>query len=66
MPIFEFKCCKCGKEFERIIFGSDEQVPACPDCGSPEASKMLSVFACTGLEAELASSCGKSSSGGFS
>jgi len=66
MPIFEFKCCGCGKEFERLIFGSDDQAPACPECGSSDTNKLLSVFACTGIEAQLASSCGKSSPGGFS
>ena len=66
MPIFEFRCSKCGKEFERLVFNSDDQSVECPTCGCTETSKMLSVFSCTGLDAAAESSCGKSHSGGFS
>ena len=30
MPIYEFKCGKCG-DFEKLVFGDDEVV--CPSCG---------------------------------
>lgn len=32
MPIYEFKCEKCGKEFEEMT-GLDAEAPHCPDCG---------------------------------
>ena len=40
MPIYEYRCPDCSKEFEELVFG-DEQ-PACPQCGSKNASRMLS------------------------
>ena len=37
MPIFEYVCNACQKEFEEIVLG-DEQ-PVCPGCGSPGHDK---------------------------
>lgn len=65
MPIYEFKCAQCDKEFERLVFASDENTPRCPVCGSGETTKMLSVFSCKGLDIDSSGSCGKTS-GGFS
>ena len=31
MPIYEYTCTKCGKDFEELVFGDD--LPACPHCG---------------------------------
>ena len=42
MPIFEFICQKCGKEFERLVFRSDEAV-ACPECGEESVNKLMSA-----------------------
>ncbi len=64
MPIFEFKCSSCGKEFERIIFSSDEQKVDCPSCGCADTERMLSVFAGAGIE--KAAACSHSHSGGHS
>lgn len=66
MPIFEFKCPDCGKEFERLVFGSDDEAVSCPSCGCPETTRILSVFSCSGPDSGSGSSCGKSHSGGFS
>jgi putative FmdB family regulatory protein len=33
MPIYEYKCKKCGHRFERIQKFSDPHVKKCPDCG---------------------------------
>ena len=45
MPIYEFKCSKCGEEFEKIFFASDndEAVP-CPSCKSKKTRKLMSSF----------------------
>ncbi|MDR2455742.1 MAG: zinc ribbon domain-containing protein [Deltaproteobacteria bacterium] len=43
MPIFEFHCSQCGREFEELIISSSEAI-ACPDCGSSKCDKMLSSF----------------------
>jgi putative FmdB family regulatory protein len=44
MPIFEFRCLKCGKLFEKLfILGSMEQVEiACPECGSDSFERVIS------------------------
>jgi len=46
MPIYEYQCRQCGTEFERIrpMERSDEGAP-CPECGSPEVRRCLSLFA---------------------
>lgn len=46
MPIFEFKCNRCGKVFESLCFrSSGEDKGPCPSCGSEESEKVLSRFA---------------------
>ena len=41
MPIFEFTCKKCKKQFEELVFGQDDAV-ACPHCGSEKTEKLMS------------------------
>ena len=43
MPIYEYACQDCGREFETLVRGA--QVPACPACASTHLDKKLSVFA---------------------
>ncbi len=46
MPIYVYKCRKCGEEFEqfRSISASDDEV-ACPKCGTKKPQRMIcSVF----------------------
>jgi putative FmdB family regulatory protein len=33
MPLYEYKCKKCGHQFEKIQKYSDRMVRKCPDCG---------------------------------
>jgi putative FmdB family regulatory protein len=33
MPLYEYKCKKCGHRFERIQKFSDPQIKKCPECG---------------------------------
>jgi putative FmdB family regulatory protein len=33
MPLYEYKCKKCGHRFERIQKFSDPPVKKCPECG---------------------------------
>jgi putative FmdB family regulatory protein len=58
MPIYEFKCSGCGKEFEKLCFASDQEDAKCPACGSADTQKVFSVFASTSLEKRLADACG--------
>jgi putative FmdB family regulatory protein len=33
MPLYEYKCKKCGHQFEKIQKFSDKMVKKCPECG---------------------------------
>jgi len=43
MPIFEFECQSCGKEFETILPRDFTEVN-CPACDGNEVKKLLSLF----------------------
>ena len=43
MPIFEYVCRDCGKEFELLIQGMT--APVCPSCHSGSLEKKFSGFA---------------------
>lgn len=43
MPIFEYKCEKCGAAFEKLVLNSEEKV-VCEKCGSEKVAKQLSTF----------------------
>jgi putative FmdB family regulatory protein len=43
MPIFEFRCKKCEREFEFFIMKKGEAV-VCPFCGGEEVEKLISSF----------------------
>ncbi len=42
MPIYEYRCEKCGQVSEFIILGKEERLQ-CKKCGSDRLSKMLSA-----------------------
>ena len=44
MPVYEYVCKKCGKEFEELVRSSSEKIN-CPKCSSAKVSKKMSVFA---------------------
>ncbi len=35
MPLYEYKCKKCGHRFEKIQKFSDKPMKKCPECGGP-------------------------------
>ncbi|MDR1082128.1 MAG: zinc ribbon domain-containing protein [Deltaproteobacteria bacterium] len=43
MPIYEFRCRECGREFEELVLMRGEG-GACPACGTPGAEKRMSSF----------------------
>jgi putative FmdB family regulatory protein len=43
MPIYEYGCRDCGREFEALV--RSDTVPECPACHSTQLAKKLSVFA---------------------
>ncbi|MDL2316120.1 zinc ribbon domain-containing protein [Desulfovibrio sp. OttesenSCG-928-A18] len=69
MPIYEYKCTKCEKEFEELVFGDEN--PPCPACGAGETTRLLSC-AClhmpapsrAGQTVSYPSAGGKSACGG--
>ena len=45
MPIYEFKCSKCGDVFEVMgSYAEREKEHACPKCGSSEVKQAISLF----------------------
>lgn len=40
MPIYEYACPSCGSNFEELVFGDAD--PPCPECGSAQASRLMS------------------------
>ena len=46
MPIYEFKCRKCGKTFDVLFRSRDEKVIVdCPECKSTRTQRLMSAFA---------------------
>jgi putative FmdB family regulatory protein len=41
MPIYEYKCRSCGKQFEKIVRASE--TPNCPACQSAELERLFSA-----------------------
>jgi len=62
MPVFEYKCQKCGEEFEELVLGKNPDV-VCVKCHSRKVKKKPSVFGMSGTEnsASGCSSCTSSS-----
>jgi len=51
MPIYEYTCANCNKDFETLVFRSDEEV-SCPRCKGTDVHRLMSA-------------CGFKSSGSF-
>lgn len=45
MPLYEYRCLNCEKDFETLVLDSDEEVN-CPQCGSGNGNleKLFSAF----------------------
>lgn len=52
MPIYEYACQSCGREFEALV--RSDTVPECPACHSTQLEKQLSVFATSNTGADKA------------
>lgn len=61
MPIYEYKCNGCGKEFEILVFNSSEEVN-CPECGAKDVGRLMSGFSAKSDGAPLSGSGGSCSS----
>ena len=47
MPIYEYMCAGCGKNFE-VLLASRTAKAACPHCGSRKLKRLFSTFAAHG------------------
>lgn len=59
MPIYEYACRDCGRQFEMLV--RSDTVPGCPQCRSTRLDKQMSVFATAAPTADAAprpSPCG--------
>ncbi|MFZ6030046.1 MAG: FmdB family zinc ribbon protein [Chloroflexota bacterium] len=69
MPLYEYHCNDCAKEFEKMVrFSEANQNPPCPACEGRDTRKKISSFASLGGAQSVGavssgSSCG--SSGAF-
>ncbi len=43
MPIFEYQCKNCKKEFEKLVFAGEESEVHCPECKSADITKKMSA-----------------------
>jgi len=60
MPIYEYRCRKCGEIFEKIQkLNEGEESLTCPYCGGKKPEKVLSGFSSL-KGSESASACGSS------
>jgi putative FmdB family regulatory protein len=73
MPIFEYKCKKCGKQFEELVSGDRNKAIPCPSCKSSETEKLMSAIGSIsmgksigpcGSSCSSAASCATSGGGG--
>ncbi len=46
MPTYQYRCTKCGYDFElrRSLFEKTPEKPVCPACGNEETERVYSVF----------------------
>ncbi|MBU2454226.1 MAG: zinc ribbon domain-containing protein [Proteobacteria bacterium] len=63
MPIFEYKCNHCEKEFERLVFSGEEKNISCPECRNKDVIKKMSASSFMG---NSIGKCATSSPKGFS
>lgn len=57
MPLFEYVCKKCGKEFEKLVFSINNEKIECPACKSEDIDKKFSTFSSKNSKNE-SHSCG--------
>jgi putative FmdB family regulatory protein len=59
MPIYEFKCRKCGQTFEVLFWNSDQKTAAaCPGCKSTQTRRLMSAFSGKVGNTSSGGSCG--------
>ncbi len=64
MPIFEYVCNDCNKEFDVLVKSSKENNVKCVSCNSDSVKKKLSSFAVNTISSS-APECSTGCAGGF-
>jgi len=69
MPIYEYRCDRCGHQFEKLIRNQNDLPDKCPECNAEGLKKLFSTFSakvaassaggagCADGSCSLASSC---------
>ncbi len=63
MPVYSFRCRKCGKEYEALVKKAGDKAP-CPTCGDKHPQKQFSLIAALFGRAATRSSDGGCGAGG--
>ena len=50
MPIYEYLCKACGRQFEHLLLPAAKTEPLCPACQSRDLEKLMSGFAVSTAE----------------
>ncbi len=67
MPIYEYNCQQCDHQFsKRRSMSAADQPVTCPECGSPNTKRALSLFAAPCKQGNTSNSCSGCSSGSCS
>jgi putative FmdB family regulatory protein len=67
MPLYEFHCEECDRNFELLVSSSRQRDTACPHCGSNRLTKQFSTFAtsvASSGSSSLPEACPMKSAGG--
>ena len=54
MPIYEYRCKKCGERFEELLMSSTKPAPPCPKCGATVVEKLMSRINTEWLPSDVA------------
>lgn len=57
MPIYEYKCNKCGHSFDHLARTLADTARKCPTCGARNPAKQLSTFNASVPESGDTASC---------
>lgn len=62
MPMYEYQCKSCMREFEELVFG--DELPTCPHCHSANTEKLLSRPCACRKDGGMSDGFGAPASGG--